>query len=542
MKAYLKRMKGLIFILIIITFLSSIFLSISPIIIGDFIENIETMTTEKIIYYAIAFIIDVIMILTLEYMNKINYSRYYRKLMICIKNDIFVSIFKQNYNEYYSKNTEEYINLLIEDIQILYDDYFDTIISMISTILSFVIYTTVVFVLNWIMAIAILLTATISLFIPKLTGRKLSLKRKQQSVANSIYIGKLKDLLAGYSVNNTMTYEKFLAEHQRVNEEKENKKFEYSKYNSFIQIFGGFSLYIMNIVVFVVGMILIQYNFLKVSELVILISFTDLMVLPIRDFIYQVINIKSSKAIKGKMETILNTSKSTIKKAVNFNSSIELKGIQFTRGEFVLEIPYLYIEKGKKYAIIGPTGSGKSTLLKIIMNHYNDYTGKILIDGIEVQEYDLSNIVSEINQNAYIFNGSAVENITLFGSYSPNNLDIYMENLNVSYLKAKELGEFGCNISGGEKNKICILRALCKGCKVLVCDEMLASLDEEARKDINQYLLKNKDLTILSITHDLNPNNLAMYDKIIILKKGQIYKEINSKNLSEYNMQEYLWD
>lgn len=519
----------------------SISLSLSPIIIGDFIENLETMTTSKILYYSLAFVLNVILILVFEYFNKINYSRFYRKLMLQIKNDMFVSIFKKNYTDFYSRNTEEYINLFIEDMEILYEDYYDTIVSMITTIISFVIYTSIVFVLNWIMALAILATAAISLVIPKLTGKKLTMKRKQQSEANSFYIGKLKDLLAGYTANNSLTYEKFLEEHRKVNAEKEDKKYAYKKYNSFIQIFGGFSLYIMNIVVFVVGMILIQYKYLKVSELVILISFTDLMVFPIRDFIYQVINIKSSKAITSKMEEVLFSSSHPNKEVVFFNSSIELKDIQLTREKFVLNIPYLCIEKGKKYAIVGPTGSGKSTLLKIIMNHYTDFEGKIMIDGEEIKEYDLSNIVSEINQNAYIFNGTAIENITLFGSYSQEHLDQYMEKLNASYLKEKDLGEFGNRISGGEKNKICILRALCKGCKILACDEMLANLDEESRKDINQYLLNDNDLTVLSITHDLNIDHLRMYDRIIVLKDGQLMKKIDTKNLSYENIQAFLW-
>lgn len=542
MKKYLYHLKGLIFSLTLVTILSSISLSLSPIIIGDFIENIETMTSTKILYYALAFVLNVILILVFEFINKINYSRFYRKLMIQIKNDMFISIFKKNYTDFYSKNTEDYINLFIEDMQILYEDYYDTIVSMITTIISFVVYTSIVFVLNWIMALAILATAAISLVIPKLTGRKLTMKRKQQSEANSQYLGKLKDLLAGYTANNSLTFEKFIEEHQKVNAAKENKTYAYNKYNSFIEIFGGFSLYIMNIVVFVVGMVLIHYQYLKVSELVVLISFTDLMVFPIRDFIYQVINIKSSKAITSKMEEVLISSDHPSKKAVSFNSSIELKNIQLTRDEFELNIPYLCIEKGKKYAIVGPTGSGKSTLLKIIMNHYTDYEGKIMIDGEEVKEYDLSNVVSEINQNAFIFNGTAIDNITLFGSYSKEHLDMYMEKLNASYLKEKDLGEFGSRISGGERNKICILRALCKGCKILACDEMLANLDVESKKDINRYLLNDRDLTVLSITHDLNPEHLRMYDRIIVLKNGQFFKEIDTNNLANEDMQAFLWD
>jgi len=529
MKKYFLQNKFLLFCQIAVTLMFSASVSILPLIIGSFIENFASLNITEIAYYAAAFVLGVGFILLFEYLQKICYARFYKKLMLSLKNDLFGKIYDMTFSDYYSKNTDYYINLFIEDAKTLYSSYFDIVVALIISIVSLAVYSAVVFYLNWIMALAIIATALLSLLIPKLTGKKLSQKRLEKSDANRDYIGKLKDLLAGFTANNLRTAQQFKNEHNKTNLRTEEISYSYRKYNSFVEIFGGLSLYIMNIVVFVTGMILINAQLLKISELVVLISFTDIMVLPIRDIIFQIIELKSSTGIKNKLQKVLNYSPKAPDALTEFSHSIELVNINYEIEQFTLSIPSLVFNKGKKYAIVGKSGSGKTTLLKIIMGQYENYAGNVTIDGKNAKDMDLSGVISEIGQNAYIFNGSAEENITLFGSYSNNNLSEYIEKIKAQKIIRQDLGEFGKNISGGERNKISILRAICKGCKVLVCDEMFSSLDEASKRDIADFLFSDNSLTVISVTHDISPDSLAYYDEVIVINNGAII-EIFDKN------------
>lgn len=523
MRKYLAQNNLLIICQIFIALIFSAALSFLPLIIGSFIENASLLSDRDIVYYAVAFVGGVVLILLFDYLQKICYAKLYQRLMTSFKNDLFQKIYAMGYEDYYANDTEHYINLIIEDAKTLYASYFEVIIALIISLISMAVYTTVVFALNWIMALAILATALLSLLIPKLAGRQLSQKKLKKSNANKRYIGTLKDLFAGFSANNTNTYRQFAHEHKKSNEEAEKVTYAYGKYSSFVDIFSGASLYIMNIVVFVVGMLLVYYNRLSVGELVVLISFTDIMILPIRDIIYEIIELKSASGIKEKLQSVMDYVRPQNMLTIDsLDKSIELTDIRYEVEGFVLTVKKLIFIKGKKYAVIGKSGSGKSTLAKIVLGHIKNYSGSVMVDGIDTKYADLSNIVAEIAQKAYVFNCGAKDNITLFGSYDDKNLDNYVTRINAKNIMRENLGEYGKNISGGEANKISILRAMCKGCKALVCDEMFSGLDEVSKRDISSFLFSDGDLTVISVTHDISPENLSNYDGIVIMRDGGV--------------------
>jgi ABC-type bacteriocin/lantibiotic exporter with double-glycine peptidase domain len=148
------------------------------------------------------------------------------------------------------------------------------------------------------------------------------------------------------------------------------------------------------------------------------------------------------------------------KNAVSFDKSIELRDIGYESGESHLHIDSLLFEKGKKYAIIVTSGSGKTTLLKILMGHIKDFKGFVEFDGIDAEDFDVPKVINEITQNEYIFNGSAIDNITLFGSFPDDKIHELAKELKAENILREDLGEYGKNISGGERNKIAILRVV----------------------------------------------------------------------------------
>lgn len=163
--------------------------------------------------------------------------------------------------------------------------------------------------------------------------------------------------------------------------------------------------------------------------------------------------------------------------------------------------------------------------LKLMLGYYGGYDGTITYDGVEQKQCELVEMIAEINQNAVIFDAGAKDNITLFGSYQSDKFDFYVETIDAGMLMREKFGESGANISGGEKNKIALLRALNRECDVLFCDEMFSALDEQNKKKISEYLFGRKDLTILSVTHDISEEALQFYDEIIVMDSGRIVRQ-----------------
>lgn len=221
-----------------------------------------------------------------------------------------------------------------------------------------------------------------------------------------------------------------------------------------------------------------------------------------------------------------------IDQEVNFSESIELMNVSFA---FDTNKPKLYnslsltIKKGETVGIIGESGSGKSTLIRIISGLIENYTGSILIDGIKLNRERINVWQSHlgfVSQSPFVFNASIIENI-IFGDINPDTNRV-MEVLKMAGLEEFVLvngleyiiGESGCGISEGQKQRLAIARALYKKASVLILDEATSALDEETEKQILETIknLANLNITIIIIAHKLPI--LEACDKVYELKNG----------------------
>lgn len=254
---------------------------------------------------------------------------------------------------------------------------------------------------------------------------------------------------------------------------------------------------------------------------------------------YQIIGIRSAKEIKEKMLDILEYPENEDKITKEFSDKITLRNLGYAQGEFALCDVNLEIRKGRKYAIVGRSGAGKSTLMKLMLGQYGDYAGEILYDGVEQSRYDLSTMVAEISQDTIVFNASMEENITLFGSYGMGELQKYARELELEEMLDLQPGESGMTLSGGEKNKLALLRALCRECKVLFCDEMFSALDEKSKKLLGNKLFLREDFTMVVITHDISEASLNYFDEIILMEDGKVLKQGEKSEMLPY-IKEYF--
>lgn len=228
------------------------------------------------------------------------------------------------------------------------------------------------------------------------------------------------------------------------------------------------------------------------------------------------------------------------------SGKIEFKNVSFiypNTGTKALDNLSFTIPPGSRLAIIGKTASGKTTIAELMLRLFDVTSGEILLDGVNIKEYDISVLRKKIGyvpQDQFLFSESIRNNIRLG---EPLIEDIMIDQSAVHAAIADEierlpdkmqtiLGERGVTLSGGQKQRVAIARALAKNPEILILDDCLSAVDTRTEKAIvgafNQVLA---DKTTILITHRIN--HLLGFDRILVLHKGQLAETGTHEQLLE---------
>ena len=284
---------------------------------------------------------------------------------------------------------------------------------------------------------------------------------------------------------------------------------------------------------------------ITVGTAIIIIQLSTHIVGPVKLSISLINQIRSVAMIADKIEEILEDTHDDFEntKLENFSKSICIENLNFsyTEERKALDNINLTFDKNKKYAIVGESGSGKSTLIKLLMRYYNDYDGKILIDNSNLKNIyscDLYKNMSMIQQNIFMFDDSIKENIRLYSNHDDKDILDACKRSGLDKLLNKLpnginslVGENGNKLSGGEKQRIAIARALINNTQILILDESTSALDNETAYNLENSLLNLENLTLITVTHKLIKNILNRYDEIIVMKNGKIIEKGNFEDL-----------
>lgn len=229
-----------------------------------------------------------------------------------------------------------------------------------------------------------------------------------------------------------------------------------------------------------------------------------------------------------------------------FQHSIEFKNVSFAyEDKIILHNINLTIEKGKTIALVGSSGAGKSSLADLVPRFHDVSTGELLIDGVNIKNYSLHSIrclMGIVTQEPILFNDTIANNISLgVDNASIQEIEHAATVANaIQFIKQKQdgfdenIGDRGNKLSGGEKQRLTIARAVLKNPPILILDEATSSLDTESERlvqDAINNMMQNR--TSLVIAHRLSTIRHA--DEIIVLQKGEIVERGNHDQLLAHN-------
>lgn len=266
-----------------------------------------------------------------------------------------------------------------------------------------------------------------------------------------------------------------------------------------------------------------------------------LIIEPAKAFSQAWYNIQKGLASAERIKTVLDADikiheKPNAKPIKEFSESIEYRNVSFKylreREGLILDHINITINKGKTIALVGQSGSGKSTLADLLPRFYDIMEGELLIDGIDIKDYkisDLRNLIGYVNQEPILFNDTFENNI-IFNAQNATSADVEhaarVANAHDFIISTPEgyntnVGDRGNKLSGGQRQRISIARAVLKNPPILILDEATSSLDTESERlvqDALYNLMQNR--TTLVIAHRLSTVQHA--DEICVLHEGKI--------------------
>ena len=516
--------------------------SIKGIIDSGMSQNEDALTQAVLVGASVIFIYAGLNFISLRLKNRL-----VRQIMSRYKNKVFQSILDRDYRDFSKEKSGKFISVLTENMKKIEKDYLHQYFN-ISKNLSLMIFSLLaMFIGNWYLTLLVIIASIIPMMISGFIGQKSAYLQKSAMIADQKYLAKVKDILAGFLVIKSFNVKEAIRQDYRNESEKLDEiYFMKGKFDVLANVISQLSGMIVFLVAFGGGMYLVFNGYTTIGSVTAIVQLVNFVVMPLNEVGMGMSKFREGQATLDAFEVKDVIELQTGKTKEYFDDVISFSNIDFSypnTEEKIFNNLSLNIQKGEKIAIVGMSGSGKSTLLNLLLRFYDVTSGHISIDNQDLQDISsesLYNLMTVVQQDVYIFDDTLSANITLNQPFAEDDIKQAVQQSGLeNYILENELGlqtlcgENGSNLSGGEKQRLSIARALIRKTPILLLDEATSSLDNQVTTEIENSILKIRDLTALVVTHKLNETILKKYDRILFMKDGVIVEDDSFVNLMD---------
>lgn len=467
-----------------------------------------------------------------------------------IRNDLYASTIKKDMAFYNKQATGELMSRMTNDISMMQEGMSNVVCGLFRDMISFISLLVVIFYRNWQLAILCFIVLPLTIYPAQLIGKKIkNAARRSLDVMGGIG-SILQETFSGVKVIKAFGLEQAAVNRFRL----ENLTFlnQYSKYMKYESLAMPVSEMIISLgiasVVFLGGSQVMSGR-MSASELFSFIAAMIMLFNPVKKLqgSYNVLQRSAGGAervfqLMDAKRQVTNQPEAT--DLARISGKVELRDVSFSYGdEPVLQQIGMTIEPGQMVALVGPSGSGKSTLAALLMRFYDVSAGAILLDGHDIRMVTLDSLNRQfalVDQETTLFNDTIANNIR-YGKLDATDEEVeaaakaafadgFIQELPEKYCTV--IGDRGLRISGGQRQRLCIARALLKNAPVLILDEATSALDTESEKMVQKALdnlMQNR--TTFVIAHRLS--TVLHADQIVVLDKGRIVEVGSHADLVE---------
>lgn len=505
-------------------------------------RNMQLFTTMVIVMLSCYFMVAVLNVLKDYLLAHIAES-----ISLKLRTQLNSKISVMKYSYFDKHNLSEVLSKYNKEVNTVKENCGYMLVKTLSNVVTFILASAMIIILDW--RIMVVSMALLFLYIlnNRYWGKKVKALAEKSMECNEEAIGSLTEnyrnvlitkLYSAYEYVN----EKFHANYTKQYNTQMNLEVVYSvNINS-----GGLLIYLLADLIWLIGGFGIINGVLTIGTVTALINYQGMLISPMAFFSEFNNSYQGTVIALKRLYSVLCFEEENNEGTVIRSNNIEKVDFHDVSFRYRKDVPVLdnvniQLRKGTIVGFIGGSGCGKSSLVKMLLRLYAPYKGTISIDGEKIQDISINSLrnrIAFVAQDSLFFRGSILENLKM-GNVVDNTklieysklLDLYDEIVCLPKKWDTELNAGTSNLSGGQKKRLDVLRALMKESDIIIFDESTASIDIERRKRLFEILDKIKqEKIIIFITHNIEE---CVYCDQIYAVKNRSVQQISYKNLSE---------
>ena len=538
---YLIEKKFNIFIVFVLFFITTLISILGTRLNGYTIDNfIETGDMNGLGFICIVLVLMYLVNIFSTYYQNMVMLKIAQRVSATMRKDLFTALQKLPLKYFDSNSSGDLMSRLTNDVDNINTTLSQSVTQLFSGIINIIGMFIAMILLSPILTLIGMITIPLTFMTTKTLAKKTQRFFVKQQRELGILNGYIEEMVSGQKVVLLFSEEeKVKLEFSEINERLTKSAIFAQGVSSFMGPINNFINNISYLIISVVG----GYLILKGSEITVGIVFSFLLYMrnftrPINEIMNLFNTIQSALAGAERVFEVIDEEKENDKVDAidigNIEGHVELKDVTFsyTNGKEILKNVSLEAKKGEVIAIVGPTGAGKTTIVNLLTKFYNIDSGKILIDGKNIDEItreSLRKMVAMVLQDTYLFSETVSENIR-YGRLEASDEEVieaakmadahhFIKQLPQGYDTI--LADNGGNLSQGQRQLLAIARAILSNASILILDEATSSIDTRTEVLIQNAMLKLMEgKTTFVIAHRLSTIKNA--DKILALKDGEI--------------------
>ena len=486
-----------------------------------------------------------------QYASQYLLSYVSNRILLQLRLDMFQRMIHTSASFFQRETASTVINAIVFEVNQILGVLTSVMVTLVRDSLSVFFLLGYLFYLNWRLTLIVaLILPGIGWLVSKINRRLRRLGREQQNLTNELsYI--VEETVAGYKVvkiHNGETYEmtRFAAMSQRLRGYAMRMTVAGGLAQPLTQILASFALAI----VITIAVVQSAHNQTTVGGFVAFVTSMLLVISPLKHLIdvNQPLQrgVTAAEFILGLIDEPLEPAGGT-RRLEHARGEIEFNDVTFHYGATdtaTLDHVSFAAHPGEMIALAGPSGSGKTTLVNLLPRFFAPTGGRILVDGVPIEEYDVHDLRSQIalvSQEVVLFNDTIAANVAYGGTPDRARVQAALAAANLwDTVQAMPegmdtlVGGNGMRLSGGQRQRLAIARALYKDAPILILDEATSALDSESERHVQaalETLMKGR--TTLVIAHRLSTIERA--DRILVMEAGRIVEQGSHEALLQHN-------
>ncbi|MDY6323651.1 MAG: ABC transporter ATP-binding protein [Catonella sp.] len=433
-----------------------------------------------------------------------------------LKKDFFDSVISRNFKSFHEYDISEYISMQANDIAEMTQNYMNPLYSIFnSTIMIVVFGISLIIFVNVYVTIFIIGFTVLTVFVPRITANELAKRNRAYLDGLGKYTKSIHTYFKSHVILDRDGQDTIKRRHNDDLNGVFLKYMNYRKLNSLAMVINGGSVDAVSLITFIAVAILLFHGKITLGMATIAFNYSTKFMEPMYELNTEIGTVLSVRDIQKKLLDIINGGSID---SANSEEIHEISTTELTKNynDTKIHIEPLRMDYPGKYLVTGENGAGKSVLFRMLMHFEEPDTGKILYNNRDLPD-GISESVCYLPQNPVIFDASLLDNVTIYGTYSADKLAEYETYFPDSIIKHVKESTDPENLSGGEKQVIALLRALCSAKPVILLDEPFSAMNQVT---IDTFMSRMKDIKRLMviIAHNLD-NYEGLFDEKFVIKR-----------------------